>query len=96
MVSDALPVRACTSKFNLLSILTATEPTPPVAPETKIGRLLFTLASISFFTQAAAVSPAVPISITSSNDRLDGILTIQFSGTLIISPKPPLTDIPIL
>ena len=89
-------MRACTSKFNFLSILTATEPTPPVAPETKIGRLFFTFASISFFTLAAAVSPAVPISITSSNDRLDGILTIQFSGTLIISPKPPLTDIPIL
>ena len=36
------------------------DPTPPVAPETKTGNSLETFESTIFFTQAAAVIPAVP------------------------------------
>ncbi len=44
----------------------ATEPTPPVAPETKTGKSLDIPESIIFLTQAAAVMPAVPILIASN------------------------------
>ena len=47
------------SKFKLDNKLTATDPTPPVAPETNTGLCIDELLFKTFFIQAPAVRPAV-------------------------------------
>ena len=72
---------ACTSKPNFESKFTATDPTPPVAPETNIGLLKDGPASNIFFTHAPAVRPAVPNDMEFNKDKLFGRGITHFSGT---------------
>ena len=56
---------AVTEKPILLKIPAATEPTPPVAPDTAIGKVSMTPLSKMDLTHAADVSPATPYDIAS-------------------------------
>ena len=87
---------AVTEKPILLKIPAATEPTPPVAPDTAIGKVSMTPLSKIDLTHAADVSPATPYDIASNSDIAFGRWTTQSAGTQIILPKPPLTLIPSL
>ena len=75
--------------------MTATVPTPPVAPVTKISPSsgLIPLSNI-FLTQSPAVNPAVPNAIDSSKLKLSGFLMIHSLGTLIYCENPPEVFIP--
>ena len=94
LVDEDFPVIAETSLPSMEINITAIEPTPPVAPETKTGKSEFFDDSYIFNTLAAAVNPAVPIDIASKLDKLAGFLTTHPAGTLINSPKPPGVFIP--
>ncbi len=91
---EDLPVNAVTSLPNLDISITPIEPTPPVAPDTKMGSSDSCEESKIFKTLAAAVKPAVPIDIASILVSADGFFTTHSAGTLMYSPKPPGVFIP--
>ena len=89
------PVQATTEYPALAKIATATEPTPPVAPVTKISPLSgVTPCSTRPSTERPAVKPAVPITIDSFKDKPSGLATAHSLGIRMYSPKPPAVFIP--
>ena len=96
IISSSLdfPLIPWTSISRFCKSLTAILPTPPVTPETKTGLSKDISLSINFLTEAAAVKPAVPISIALSKESPSGSFTIQFEGRATSWPKPPFTLMP--
>ena len=89
------PVHATTEKPALANRATATEPTPPVAPVTRISPLSgVTPCSTKPCNDSPAVKPAVPMIIDSLNVSPFGLATAHSLGILMYSPKPPAVFMP--